>query len=140
MKAEEGSSVWSQSSPSPPDLSWLDCTCADMLPRTLREPRLSEALSRPSLCILPVVKGLHYEKEVPHLTKQAHDRDTGWRSLVLQRNAVNALTSSKSGPQGWDSGARGVGDRVQDIGLPSPHKWTGWLAYLSSEQDDDIIK
>lgn len=71
-------------------------------------------------------------------------RDTGssegWLSLVLQRNAVNALISYKSGPQGWDGGARGVGDRVQGIGLPSPHKRTDRLAYVSLEQDNDIIK
>ena len=104
MKTEEGSPVWSQNSPSPPDPSWRDYTCTETLPGTLCEPCLAETLSTQSLYVLSVVKGLHYENEVCHLTKQAHDRDTGisegWRSLVLQRNAVNALISSKSGPQG----------------------------------------
>lgn len=83
MKTEEGSPVWSQNSPSPPGPSWRDDTCTETLPGTLCEPCLAETLSTQSLYVLSVVKGLHYENEVSHLTKQAHDRDTGssegWR-------------------------------------------------------------
>ena len=56
-----------------------------------------------------VLKGLHYEKEVSHLIKQAQDRDKGntverrpraFAGMVLVLQEKHTLTSSKSGPQG----------------------------------------